>query len=232
MVLLLVFLDFSSSRVTSSGFNSNLFHICSTFLVGLIFFVSCILCRQDINSRSAVHMKENLLPFKYHFGINFFFSTMFNCTDRIGFSESHAIDVTQFTWGFFVFFYGMHLASSRRLATLGEVVFSSTGSTFYSPWGRFLLYTFVVILDPVYFIWVFEASVDLQMLMQRWSINCGCCCNNCLCVPESLIPSTILSRIRESLRQLQKLHYGARILSCAMYWSMDSPSCCSRLLNR
>jgi len=44
-------------------------------------------------------------------------------------------------------------------------------------------------------------------------------------VPESLIPSTILSRIRESFRQSQKFLDWAKILSSANFWSMDSPSC-------
>ena len=64
---------------------------------------------------------------------------------------------------------------------------------------------------PSDLICVFEALLALQMLMQRWSVNC-CCCNNRLRAPQYLIPSMILSS--------------------ATYWSIDSPSCCSYLLNR
>lgn len=51
-------------------------------------------------------------------------------TGSIGLCQRHGIDVIWLTRDFFVFFsYGIHFASMSRLATLGEMVFFSTGST-------------------------------------------------------------------------------------------------------
>ena len=82
----LLFLRFRIvTQVIPSGFNSELFHICKTFLVRIISSCPTYFVVSTLTFAPPVYMKADCFSFQDHFCVNFLrIFTVFDCTNRIG----------------------------------------------------------------------------------------------------------------------------------------------------